>query len=472
MTSSPPDGRIVAGKYLLERALARGGMGSVWIAKDQQLERGVAIKFMEPSLVESSDARVRFEREAKAAAQLQSPHVVQVYDYGIDEGAPFLVMELLAGEAFSARLKREKRLNLRDTALMLVPVCKALQQAHDAGIVHRDMKPANLFIAKSGDEEVVKILDFGIAKAMGMGEAGDTTKTGALLGSPQFMSPEQVRASKHVNHQSDLWSLGVITYRALTGRIPFKGEELGDVLVRICSDPVTPPSQLVPELSPAIDAFFVRALARDLGERFQSAREMSAAFMAIVTQEEGDTGLSRSSMAPPSITTGTPSGWSQTPASAPSIPPAQALTSVGDSAPNAIDHAPSASPNAAAGKPALLWAAVAAGVFALIGATYFATQGGGSPTGEAAVPVVAEAPPAAPPPAAEPPVKAPEEPVIEPAATAAPDPEPPVNAAPSKPATAAPKPSPKPEAAPPPAPVAPPPAETAKKPSSLDMDIK
>ncbi|WP_437677035.1 serine/threonine-protein kinase [Sorangium sp. So ce131] len=273
---------VIAGKYRLERALARGGMGAVWVARHLQLEIDVAIKFMEPELASSPDARRRFEREARAAAKLSSPHVVRMLDYGAEDGTLFLAMELLEGEDLDARLARSGRLTPAAASAIVAQVCKALECAHDAGIVHRDLKPANIFLARQGREEMVKVLDFGIAKAMAPTLAPGVTKTGTLLGSPYYMSPEQVRRSKEVDPRSDLWSLGVILFQCLTGRVPFAGEELGDVLVAICSDEIPLPSQLVPELGPGVDGFLGRALARRPDHRFQSARELAEAFAGVV----------------------------------------------------------------------------------------------------------------------------------------------------------------------------------------------
>ncbi|MCA9622786.1 MAG: serine/threonine protein kinase, partial [Myxococcales bacterium] len=187
------EGTLIADKYRLVERLARGGMGSVWTAHHEKLDAEVAIKFMDPELAASDDMRARFEREAKAAAKLRSPHVVQVLDYGVEQGQPFIVMERLHGEDLRTRLRQRQRLGLREGASILNQVCKALRVAAEHGIVHRDLKPANVFIAKSGDDEVVKVLDFGVAKALRPTADGEGTTSGILLGSPHYMSPEQAR---------------------------------------------------------------------------------------------------------------------------------------------------------------------------------------------------------------------------------------------------------------------------------------
>jgi serine/threonine-protein kinase len=276
-------GNVIAGKFRLLRPLAQGGMGAVWVARHLQLDVDVAVKFMAAEYAESVNARARFEREAQAAAQLHSPHVVQVYDYGITEGIPYIVMELLAGEDLGERLLREGRLPLSVAAGLIVPVCKALRRAHEAGIVHRDLKPGNIFLARHDEDEIVKVLDFGIAKVLAPASgAPGVTRTGTLIGSPHYMSPEQVR-SKAIDHRSDLWSLGVVLFQAVTGKLPFDGSEVGDVLVDVCTAPIPVPSQLAPDLGPEVDRFFERALARDPAARFQSARELGEAFCALTT---------------------------------------------------------------------------------------------------------------------------------------------------------------------------------------------
>jgi serine/threonine-protein kinase len=281
---NPAKGVIVARRYELSRPLARGGMGSVWVARHRDLDVDVTIKFMGPALVASGEARMRFEREARVAARLDSQHVVHVQDYGVEDETPYLVMELLKGESLAARLARDGTLALPAATQLLVQMCKALKTAHDAGLVHRDLKPGNVFLARKDEDEVVKILDFGIAKAGDLGDATANTESGVLMGSVHYMSPEQIRNSRAVDHRSDLWSIGVILYRALGGRLPFPGDKVGDVLVRVCTEPFPPLSSVVHDLPAAIDGFFERALNRDPQKRFQTATEMAAGFGAITIE--------------------------------------------------------------------------------------------------------------------------------------------------------------------------------------------
>ena len=275
---------VISGKYRLDREFARGGMGSIWLARHIQLDMPVAIKFMDSALPEAADGRARFKREARSAALIRSPHVVQILDHGIDGEVPYIVMELLDGEHLGARLRREGRISLSAAATIATQVAKALRRAHAAGIIHRDLKPANIFLARSDEDEIVKILDFGIAKATAKEEGNEPTKTGVLMGSPNYMSPEQARGSKSIDHRSDLWSLGVILFRAITGEMAFTGDSEVDIILKICVGPLPVPSQVAPDLTPEIDAYFERALAREPAERFQSAREMATELNDLVTR--------------------------------------------------------------------------------------------------------------------------------------------------------------------------------------------
>ena len=282
MNAPLSDGLLIAGKYRLDRPLARGGMGSVWVARHLALDMPVAIKFMDASMASLDEALVRFEREAKLSARIRSPHVVEVLDYGTDAGRPYIAMELLLGEHLGERLRRERRLWLPDAAAIVLQVAKALRRAHEAGVVHRDLKPANVFLSRINDEEeIVKLLDFGIAKSGWDDDDGEVTKTGVVLGSPSYMSPEQVRGIKYIDHRSDLWSLGVLFYRALTGQMPFQGESNLDVALRIAGEPYPLATSLAPDLPAEVDELFARALARDREDRFQSAREMAAAITGL-----------------------------------------------------------------------------------------------------------------------------------------------------------------------------------------------
>ncbi len=279
-------GAVLGGRYRLERQLAAGGMGSVWLASSMAGGAQVAIKVLDlEAAAETPDARSRFEREARAVSRLLHPNIVRVVDFGFDEVTPFFVMEHLSGESLEDRLRKRKRLPLPELAGLLRQIEGGLSTAHEARIIHRDLKPGNLFLARTpAGEEVVKILDFGIAKQTDV-QIDHSTKTGEFMGSPHYMSPEQIRDSKGIDTRSDLWSLGIVLYRAITGTLPFPGTTLGAVLADVLSGTIPKPSEIVADLPPSIDAFFERALARDRNQRFSSAREMADAFAAIAAPE-------------------------------------------------------------------------------------------------------------------------------------------------------------------------------------------
>ncbi len=278
---SPSAGVVVNSKYVLEAPLARGGMGSVWTATHRELGVRVAVKFMDPAVAASDGGSVRFEREAKAAAHLDSRHIVQVRDYGVVDGTPYLVMELLKGESLEQRLRSRPRLTFHETLTILQQLAKGLKQAHEAGIIHRDLKPGNIFIARTDDEDVVKILDFGIAKITGALPDANATRTGTVMGSVHYASPEQLRSSRGADTRSDVWSVGVILFRMLVGELPFRGTEIADIIVKVCAEPIPKPSSMALDLPASLDAFFDRALARDPKERFQSITELVDAFSVL-----------------------------------------------------------------------------------------------------------------------------------------------------------------------------------------------
>jgi serine/threonine protein kinase len=270
--------RVLAGRYKLEVRLGAGGMGSIWRAEHLVLQAPVAVKLIDRDAVPDDDTVARFLREAKAAAALRSPHVVQIIDYGVDGKLPFMVMELLEGENLAQRLKRVRRLSRQDTARILTHVGRAMVRAHEAGIVHRDLKPDNVYLIKNEDEELAKVLDFGVAKVeeAALGAEGTRTRTGSILGTPYYMSPEQAQGNKTVDHRSDLWALGVIAFECLTGRRPFYSDGLGDLVLTICVRDLPVPSDVAP-VPLGFDRWFARACARDPEARFQNAREMMEA---------------------------------------------------------------------------------------------------------------------------------------------------------------------------------------------------
>jgi eukaryotic-like serine/threonine-protein kinase len=268
----------IAGHLRLVRLLAEGGMGTVWVAEHAGLKAHVAVKFLSVS-GGNTLAESRFAQEAATAARIKSPHVVQTFDHGIGpDGVPFLVMELLEGETLGARLKRRQRLTLLETGAILVQTSRALTSAHAADFVHRDIKPDNLFLTDSAGELFLKVLDFGIAKDRGEGASG-MTQTGVAMGTPFYMSPEQLVSAKSVGMSSDLWALAVTAYRCLTGTLPFQGETYGALAIAIGAGKFTPPTRLRADLPETLDAWFTRALDLDQNQRFPSAKALGESFV-------------------------------------------------------------------------------------------------------------------------------------------------------------------------------------------------
>jgi len=285
------EGEVLGGKYRLEKEIGRGSMGTVWSAVHLTLGRRVAIKLISAEHAHALEARQRFGTEAKAAARLRSRYVVQVYDEGeTPTGTPYIVLEYLAGETLEQRLERERDVSLNDAVRITRHVARALSRAHAAGIVHRDLKPANVFLARSDDDDggwLAKVLDFGVAKVAEHGIATTntnttttatttttTTTTGTLLGTPLFMSPEQVHGANSVDGRSDLYSLGMLFYTMVTGGYAFDGESFAEVLVAICTGPLPDLRAAAPWVPSSVANWFKRACARDIELRFQSADEL------------------------------------------------------------------------------------------------------------------------------------------------------------------------------------------------------
>ncbi len=283
MTPLAVAGAVIAGRYRLESIVGNGGMGAVWAATHLGLHRVVAVKIISSDFARSHELRRRFDTEAKAAAKLQSRHVVQIYDNGeLADGTPFIAMELLEGESLQARLVRGGTASLAETVHVVSQVARALGRAHAAGILHRDIKPDNIFLARSDEDDgvVVKVLDFGVAKFSVADETQSTTRTGSLVGTPLFMSPEQGRGLKTIDGRTDLYSLGLVAYTMLTGRQAFTGESFGDLLLQICTRSLPSLVAFRPDVPPAVDAWFMRTCAREPAARFQSAQELVDALVA------------------------------------------------------------------------------------------------------------------------------------------------------------------------------------------------
>ena len=273
-------GTKVTDKLTLVHLLGEGAMGEVWVAEHTTLETEVAVKFVAEELTKNRpDAVARFNREATAAAQIRSPHVVQMFDHGVMEGdRPYIVMELLHGESLHDRLEREGTIPLSDTIIIVNHVARALSAAHDRGVIHRDIKPHNVFLLEAHGEPFVKVLDFGIAKRTAMGD--ELTEPGTIIGTPQYVSRDLIMAGdqRTVNEQVDLWSLAIVAYKCLTGRLPFDGDTIGKICAALAAGTFVRPSEIRPELGEAVDQWFERALAPEPEDRFGNAVELARSF--------------------------------------------------------------------------------------------------------------------------------------------------------------------------------------------------
>ncbi|MFO0611588.1 MAG: serine/threonine-protein kinase [Polyangiaceae bacterium] len=273
-------GRVLAGRYQLNRRLAEGGMGSIWMAKHLALGVNVAVKIMNGDGAARSDLRKRFEQEARAVAMLRSPNVISVIDYGTDQDLPFIVMELLEGIDLLTLLQSAGKWPVPEVANLVLQISKGLSAAHELGLIHRDVKPGNIFCVRSGTDVVVKLLDFGIAKWTLNGVAEQNlTDANVVLGSPYYMSPEQLRCLP-LDGRADVWALSVVAYRLITGDLPFTGRDGPEIASRILTrdrKKIQPPIPRALEL----ERFMSRAFAEDPAARFRDAKDFAEQFILV-----------------------------------------------------------------------------------------------------------------------------------------------------------------------------------------------
>jgi serine/threonine-protein kinase len=287
---SVESGRILGGKYRLLNPLGEGAMGTVWLARHEALSSDVAIKVIR-SGVNDPSSRQRLFTEARATVSINSPHVVQVFDYGVEDEHPYIVMERLLGETLDQRMKEGPHMSAALIEKIVFQIARGLGKAHEVGLIHRDLKPANIFLVENGEDVLVKMLDFGIVKYTG-GSALDleieATNGHDLMGSPLYMSPEQVMSRNEIDHRSDLWSLAVIAVRCMTGQWPFRGGNSAETLVKICQE--DPDLTGLDRYPPALEDWARRAFRKAPAERFQSARELAEGFrLALLGQVEFST---------------------------------------------------------------------------------------------------------------------------------------------------------------------------------------
>jgi eukaryotic-like serine/threonine-protein kinase len=276
------EGETIAGKYRIDRVIGVGGMGMVMAAHHLELDDRVAIKFLLPETAASTEAVERFAREARAAVKIKNEHVARVVDVGkLEDGTPYMVMEYLEGSDLAAWLIQHGPLPVEQAVEFVLQAGEAIAEAHSLGIVHRDLKPSNLFVIQRPDGALsIKVLDFGISKTVSLGRSGASmTRTAVMVGSPMYMSPQQIRSARDVDARGDVWALGVILYELIAGVPPFDGENLAELVNRIISE--APPSIRIyrPEVSEALEQVIFRCLARDLEQRFASIAEIADALL-------------------------------------------------------------------------------------------------------------------------------------------------------------------------------------------------
>jgi serine/threonine protein kinase len=289
MFSDLPPGTILAEKFRVERVLGQGNMGVVLLATHLQLDQQVALKFLLPSALSQAELEARFAQEARAAAKIKSEHVVRVIDVSVlDNGAPYIVMEYLEGTDLARQLARKGPLPVALAVAHVLQACEALAEAHTAGIVHRDLKLSNLFVASYPDgAPCIKILDFGISKYNIPGSDPDLsmTDTAAVMGSPLYMSPEQMRSTRNVDGRSDIWALGIILYELVAGRVPFDAQTMPLLCTMVLQDEPPPLGPRVPDLPKGFEAVVRRCLAKDRKERFQNVHELARALAQFAPAE-------------------------------------------------------------------------------------------------------------------------------------------------------------------------------------------
>ena len=270
------------GPYRILREIGRGGMGFVYEAVHEQLQRHVAIKLLRWDLAAEPEQVARFVREGRAACNVRHPHVIEVYEFGQFQGAPYLVMDLVVGETLAESLRRSGSMPLPELLSIVLPVVSAVAAAHEAGVVHRDLKPGNIMLTTDRSGQVVpKVLDFGTSKLFGDNADLALTHSAAVIGTPYYMAPEQARASRNVDERCDQYSLGVIMYECATGVRPFEGDSIYDLMHAIMTAEVTSPSAITPQLPRAFDKIVRRAMSRDPAERFASVSALGAALLEL-----------------------------------------------------------------------------------------------------------------------------------------------------------------------------------------------
>jgi len=331
----PEAGDVLAGKFRVERVLGVGGMGVVVCAHHLQLDERVALKFLRPEALQNPEAVARFDREARAAVKIKSEHVARVTDVGrLDNGAPYMVMEYLEGRDLHVWLQERGAMPVEQAVEFVLQACEAIADAHALGIIHRDLKPSNLFcITRSDGMQSIKVLDFGISKLTGLSASGPDmgmTRTQSLMGSPLYMSPEQMQASKGVDARADLWGLGIILFELVTGQVPFTGEGIPDLVLNIVTSPTPSVRAVRADVPIVLEQIIQRCLEKDRANRYANVAELAEALgglaprRALASVERITRIIQNAGLASPSravthtvvmkeqAPAGTISGWGQT----------------------------------------------------------------------------------------------------------------------------------------------------------------
>lgn len=377
------------GRYRIERRLGAGGMGAVYEAVHTGLGKRVAIKALLPEMADEPELQIRFLREGESAARIRHPHVVDIYDVGTQDDITYLVMEYLEGSDLARLLKKERELSVQRAVDIMLPVTAALLAAHERGVIHRDLKPANIFLAEGPHGlESPKVLDFGISKLKSDAPSEQLTTTGALLGTPYYMSPEQAAGAKNLDVRSDQYSLGVMLYQCVTGQKPFQADSMYQILHRIVQGEFEPPRAIKPELPIDFERVLMTAMATKPDDRFPTLAELGQAFLPFASARV------RARWEPifggELTSADLPSTYKQ-PAPAPLAEPAGGITQDGTGSALGAETLSATSRTSK-------WVLAAAGLFLLAGGVLFAAVRGETPAPVTAQKIEEPPPKPAPPP--------------------------------------------------------------------------